>query len=218
MNYPQQPGQWGQQPYGQQPGGQYPPSGPQPGQQPGGHYPPGGPQFQQGMGQQPPGWGQPPMGYGPQQQPKKKTGLIIGAVAGAVVLIGGIVGGIFLFSGGPSAQDVAEDFVAKANAQDFEAANELFCEKEKETNTEELKNLDLSKQPGVPEEMKQVKLNFSLNGPVQENGDKATGSITMKLTNIPEQYASLLPDSAKNMKIDFEMVKENGWKICDTKQ
>jgi Domain of unknown function (DUF4333) len=68
-----------QQPYGQQPYGQ--PSYGQPGF--GG---PGAP-----YGQQNPGFGYP-------QPPKKKTGLIIGSLVGALVLIGGlVVGAIFLF-------------------------------------------------------------------------------------------------------------------------
>lgn len=250
MNYPQQPGQWGQQPGGQQPGGQYPPSGPQPGgqyppsgpqpggqyppsgpqpggqfppsgpqpgAQPGGQYPPSGPQFQQGMGQQPPGWGQPPMGYG-QQPPKKKTGLIVGIAIGAVVLVGGIVGGIFLFAGGASAQSVADDFVSKMNAQDWQGANELICDKEKASTKKELESFDLSKQEGVPEEFKQMKAEFSLNGEVTENGDTASGSIKVKLTNIPPQYESLVPEAAKQGEdIKFNMVNEGGWKVCETK-
>ncbi|MGY1603160.1 DUF4333 domain-containing protein [Geodermatophilus sp. SYSU D00815] len=48
---------------------------------------------------------QPPYGY--QQPPKKKTGLIVSSVIGALVLIGGlVVGALFLF--GPKTLDTAE--------------------------------------------------------------------------------------------------------------
>lgn len=90
------PGRPGHPPQGPPPGyGQQPPQGPPPG------FAPQGP---------PPGYGQyppqgPPPGYGPQgpggpEQPKKKTGLIIGGAIGAVVLIGGIAGIAVWASGG----------------------------------------------------------------------------------------------------------------------
>jgi Domain of unknown function (DUF4333) len=67
----QQP--YGQQPYAQQPYGQR------------GFGGPGAP------------YGQPGPGFG-YQQPKKKTGLIIGSIVGALILIGGaVIGAIFLF-------------------------------------------------------------------------------------------------------------------------
>ena len=72
---------------------------------PAGVQPPYGQQGygQQGYGQQ--GYGAPGAAYGPpgggygyQQPPKKKTGLIVGSIIGAVILIGGlVVGAIFLF-------------------------------------------------------------------------------------------------------------------------
>lgn len=98
--FPGQPGQPGQPPQGPPPGyGQQPQQGPPPGFAPQGPPP--------GYGQQPPqgppsGHGQyppqgPPPGYGPQgpggpEQPKKKTGLIVGGAIGAVVLIAAIGG------------------------------------------------------------------------------------------------------------------------------
>lgn len=122
---PQQPGPYGQQgqpgpygqsgPYGQQPqapqpGYGYPQQTPPP-QQPGYGYP------QQGAPQQPGPYGQQPNPYGQQQpygmpqapQPaggKKKTGLIIGAVA---VVAAVAVGAYFLLSGSGSGGGVADD-------------------------------------------------------------------------------------------------------------
>ncbi|MCO1578720.1 hypothetical protein M8C13_23475 [Crossiella sp. SN42] len=123
----QQPGQqgWGQpqQPGGYpQTGGQPQPGYPQTGQQPGfGQQPPPGygqpdPQ-QQGWGQQPgqpqPGFGQDPYqqnpqfggyqqqgGFGAPPPSGPNKGLIAGiAVAAVVVVVGGIIGGIYAFSG-----------------------------------------------------------------------------------------------------------------------
>ena len=101
------PGQPGQTPQGPPPGyGQQPPQGPPPGhgqrgpgpQGPPPGFAPQGPPPQgppPGYGQQPPQY--PPPGYGPQgpggpEQPKKKTGLIVGGAIGAVVLIAAIGG------------------------------------------------------------------------------------------------------------------------------
>ncbi|MFI6865490.1 DUF4333 domain-containing protein [Nocardia sp. NPDC050406] len=116
----QQQGQWGQQP--QQPGGQqwgqsqpqWPQQGQpgqpgQPGQQDWGQQP-GGQQWgqsqpqwpQQGQPGQTSDWNNPQQSQPwPQpggQQPKKKTGLIIGAVVGAVVVVGAIIGGVFFLT------------------------------------------------------------------------------------------------------------------------
>ncbi|QHY95479.1 hypothetical protein SSPS47_10145 [Streptomyces sp. S4.7] len=110
-----QPGPYGQQPPQGQPGYGYPQQQPQ--GEPGYGYPQQAPQGvpQQGYGQpqQPGPYGQPqqpPYGGAPgfppsQGAPKKKTGLIIGAVVVALVVIGG--GAYFLVGGGSS--DVADD-------------------------------------------------------------------------------------------------------------
>jgi len=98
---PQQPGPYGAPPQGQ-PGYGTPPQGqpgygyPQP-QQPGpyGHQPP-----------TPPYGGQPPYGAQPPQQPKKKTGLIVGASVLALAVIG--TGVWFFASGSGGNGDVAD--------------------------------------------------------------------------------------------------------------
>ncbi|MFJ8494710.1 hypothetical protein ACIRBZ_41195 [Streptomyces sp. NPDC094038] len=119
---PQQPGPYGQQPgpYGRQP---QPPQAPQPGYgygypqqappQPGYGYPPQGvPPQDNPYGQQQP-YGQPPYGqqpYGVPQPPpgggKKKTGLVIGAVA-VVAAIG--VGAYFVLAGSSGAGGIKDD-------------------------------------------------------------------------------------------------------------
>ncbi|MCX4652323.1 hypothetical protein OG249_10485 [Streptomyces microflavus] len=134
--YGGQPPQGQPGPYGQQPGpyGGPPPQGPPQGQ-PGYGYPqqaPPGvpPQGQPGYGTPPPGQpgygypqpqqpgpygqqpptppygGQPPYGAQPPQQPKKKTGLIVGASVLALAVIGA---GVWYFAaGGASNSDVAD--------------------------------------------------------------------------------------------------------------
>ncbi|WP_030345086.1 hypothetical protein [Streptomyces sp. NRRL S-1022] len=107
---PGQPGPYGQQPQAPQPGYGYPQQPPPP-PQPGYGYP------QQGAPQQPAPYGQQPNPYGQQQpygmpqapQPaggKKKTGLILGAVAVVAVVA---VGAYFALSGGSGSSGVADD-------------------------------------------------------------------------------------------------------------
>ncbi|GHD89888.1 hypothetical protein [Streptomyces naganishii] len=124
---PQQPGPYGQPggpgPYGQppqapQPGYGYPQQAPPPQPQPGYGYPqqpPGVPPQAGPYGQQQPPYGQPPYGqqpYGAVPQPpapgggKKKTGLIIGAVAVVAAIA---VGAYFVLSGSGGSGSVADD-------------------------------------------------------------------------------------------------------------
>ncbi|WP_103536095.1 hypothetical protein [Streptomyces sp. SM11] len=90
---PQQPNPYGQPP--QQPQGYGYPQAQQPG--PHGQQPPAPPH-----GQQPPA---PPYGGQLPQQPKKKTGLIIG---GAVVALAVIAGGVYFLTSGGGNSDVAD--------------------------------------------------------------------------------------------------------------
>ncbi|HEV7981036.1 hypothetical protein [Amycolatopsis sp.] len=106
------------QPYGQQP------------QQPYGQQPPYG--QQQPYPQQPYGYGPPP-GY-PQPPKKSKTGLIIGIVIGAVVVLGGGATALILFlsdsgSSGPSGDPAAtaQQYVDAVNARDGAAVRALAC-------------------------------------------------------------------------------------------
>ncbi|MEU1011755.1 hypothetical protein [Streptomyces sp. NPDC005890] len=99
---PGQPGPYGQQPQAPQPGYGYPQQAPPPAQ-PGYGYP------QQGAPQQPTPYGQQPYGMPQAPQPaggKKKTGLIIGAVA---VVAAVAVAAYFALSGGGSSSGVADD-------------------------------------------------------------------------------------------------------------
>ncbi|MFF9348352.1 hypothetical protein [Streptomyces sp. NPDC014734] len=108
---PQQPNPYGQPQQGQ-PGYGYPQQAPPQGVPPQGQPGPyGQPQQPNPYGQQPPAppyGGQPAYGGMPPapEQPKKKTGLIIGGVIVALAVIGG--GVYFLTSGGASNSDVAD--------------------------------------------------------------------------------------------------------------
>ncbi|MEV5712060.1 hypothetical protein [Actinoallomurus sp. NPDC052274] len=124
MSYPYPPNGPGEQPPGDQSGGWGAPP-PQGGYDPSGSgwqhqetmaagVPMGPPQMQPPMGQPPmgpmgpmgqPPMGQPPMGpMGPMGQPpmgppqKKNTGLVVGAIAAAVVVVGGVLGGAYFIA------------------------------------------------------------------------------------------------------------------------
>jgi hypothetical protein len=99
------------------------------------------PQRPYGYGQQPPGYrpqpGYRPPGYGPQgygPPPKRKTGLIIGIVVGAVLLLGGAAVAVILLLGNGGSNSPAGDPAATAqqyvnvvNARDPVALRGLAC-------------------------------------------------------------------------------------------
>jgi hypothetical protein len=115
MSHPQQPNPYGQQPppYPQQPGPYEAPVPQQPQPQPGYGYPQQQPQPGYGYPQQPqPGYGYPQQpgmpGMAPPPPPQGgKTGKTIAIVVGALVLVGAIIVGVVMFTGGGS--DVADD-------------------------------------------------------------------------------------------------------------
>ncbi|MFD9463468.1 hypothetical protein [Streptomyces sp. NPDC060027] len=129
-----QPGPYGQQPQAPQPGYGYPQQAPP--AQPGYGYPPQAPQGAQPptppYGQQPAYGQQPPYGTVPMPpEPsggKKKTGLIIGAVAVVAAIA---VGGYLLFAGNSSGSDVADDGAHKLTTP----AKVLGGEYKKSTNS-----------------------------------------------------------------------------------
>lgn len=220
--YQQQPGQGG---YGPPPG--YPQQGQpgypgQPGPQPGqpgqpGQYPQQGPPPGQ-YGQQGPPPGQYPPGYDPfgGQQPQKKSPLpwILGGV-GALVVIGGVVVVLLmtLGGGGGSPEQVADDFVTAMNDRDVDALLELGCDdnSSREEGQAALDKLDLANQPGMPPEAQQIQVRFE-RGAVTESGDTANAEVAIKLENVPEQLASMMPTG---MSGDLEMKDDGGWCVSD---
>jgi hypothetical protein len=208
---PQQPG-YGQQP--QQPGyGQTPPPGY--GQQP--QQPGYGQQPQQpGYGQTPPpGYGQQP-GYGPggglPPAPKKsKTGLIVGVIAGALVLVVAVVLLVMQpwSSGAPSSSDSPEDVADKllpkmgelldaAYSGDTEAVQGIaedlepfICEDmraELDTMTQELDLDAMMEDTGVEVPPIDIEVDFAYDVTgSSEDGDTATVDYTVSYnTPVPE--------------------------------
>ncbi|MFI6879631.1 hypothetical protein ACIBL6_39940 [Streptomyces sp. NPDC050400] len=118
--YGQQPSPYGQQPYGQQPYGQQPPAA-YPGfpQQPGGQYPAP--------------WGAPP-------PPKKKTGLIIGIVAGVVGVVVVGLGALafigFQVEGGFPDAEYKLTLPKTVSDGEYELASDLSDEKGRELEEE----------------------------------------------------------------------------------
>lgn len=240
------PGQSGWQPGpGQQPGGYPPPAQgfPQGGQQPGYGPPPGGypqhpgqgqPAGQPGYGLPPhglpphglqpygqpdqfhqPGYGQPGGFGGPYGAPPRRNPLPW-ILAGAGVLVIGVVAVLVFTLGGGGAKGTAEAVVAEMNKgadADIDNIRGLTCKKD----LGELDRLKESLDPAagaadVPEEFKDIKAKFTL-GEVTESGDTAQAKITVAYTGVPEELKEFLKDKSDTLK----MVKEEGdWKVCDS--
>ena len=191
MTYPpQQPGQWGQQPYGQPgPYGQQPQPYGQQGQpygqqgqpygQQGQPYPPQGmpgqPYGQQGQApypQQP--YGYPPYGPSPGSSGGKqsKTGLIVGLAIGAVALVGGGIALILVLTGGgDSPRDVAERYVEAMNTRDAEKLYDVLCE---EGRKEADKDLEERGKTLADVTFPELQVDLELVGDPEVHGDTAT--------------------------------------------
>jgi hypothetical protein len=187
-------------PASQQPPGSYPPPGssyppqsgyPPPGAPPPGYPPPGAP---------PPGY--PPAG-GPvpgAPPPKKKTGLIIGIVAAAVVLVlaGCAIGAVVLIRtlGGGSPESAVNDYFSAYRDADFDKAMDATCAIDRE-------NIDESEwreEVGAIEQ-----LEWSIVS-VDESGDEATVRTRVSVTFQGQTDSQTLP---------VPVVKEDGdWRVC----
>jgi hypothetical protein len=226
---PQQPGGFGDQPgYGQQPGhgqqpgggypqqpGGYPQQGPggYPQQQPGGNFPPSGPQPAPGFDQpgqpgQPGPYGQQPPGGFPPPGPQKKSPLPWILVGGGVVVIAVVVILIFTLGGGStgtgSAQGAVNTAVEAFNAKpiDVEKLKTVACD---EPSAEDM--TDLNK--GMPDNI-EFKAEASN---VQENGDKATGTITLAVSG-----AGIPGGASVKLPLNLELQKKDGkWCISGGK-
>jgi hypothetical protein len=217
---PQQPG-----PFGQQPGG-YPQQQPQQpyGQQPAGGfgYPQTGPQQQQPYGQPQPGpFGQQPGAYNPYgqpgfpgQMPKKKSPLpwILGGV-GLVVVVVIVLVAVSLTGGGTSGtpQDAAKSIVAMFNSRDYTGLENATCAKLKSSVDSTVSKFDPAKNPNVPADLKDLKLNLALNGVTSSSDTSAKASVSLHYENVPTKYQKALKDRNGSM----TLAKEDGsWKVC----
>lgn len=212
----QPPGPQG--PYQQYPGQNQPPGGGYPGG-PGG---PGGPGPQPGGGYGPPPG--PPPGvdpYGDSGGKKSKLPWILGGVgllvaAGVAVVLIFVLGGGGASAGSPT--ELADDVVKAMNERDAEGLAEMGCEgssaESKEKVQEGLDQLDLSKNPNIPAQVrdlvKDIKISFT-RGKVQESGETATADIQTKFDNVPAQLEGQIP--APTLKL--QMKDEGGWCATD---
>jgi hypothetical protein len=210
MTYPpQQPGPYGQpDPYGQQPGWQQ------------GGY--GQPQQQPAWGQQQPDWGQQQPGYGgypggPGGMPpqKSKNGLIIGlAIAGVLVVGGGITTVLLLTQDGDdkgstpvaqttdapkgdnaTAQGVVDQVIKAVDNKDKDAATKTLCDPSKPNPAFELEKVPLN-----------VTLKSSLVGEITETKDSARARLNIKVTEEGKSRPSTMPMSLT--------LKNEGGKWC----
>lgn len=230
---PYPPGPYGGQPpgYGQQPGpgqqpGGYPQQGGYPqtgGYPPQGGYPQTGPQPQQPAGGynpygQPAQYGQPtqygyPGAYGPQGPVTRKSRLPWILAGGGVLVIAAVVVLILVLTGGPDTstpRGVAEAVVDAANSKDADKIAGLSCKDYRDKVKEIKKSIDPASAPGVPAELRGVSVHFTLKD-VQENGDKATGTVRVAFGNVPSQAKSQVKDFDGKMALR----KEDGkWTFC----
>jgi hypothetical protein len=106
-------------------------------------------------------------------------------VAVAVVLVIVLTGG----SDTSSPEGVAEAAVSAANDDDIDAIVELTCEGDKEDVE---KQTDLG---AMDPAFKDVKASYELGEVKKDGEDKATAEVTMSLSNVPEEYEEMMPDS-----------------------
>jgi uncharacterized membrane protein YvbJ len=120
---------------------------------------------------------------------------------GGVVVVAVVVVLIIVLTGGGGAsspQDLAESAASAMNDKDLDAVADLTCEGDKE---DVKKNADLG---SVDPAFKDVTVEYTV-GEVKESGDTATADVSLKLGNLPEEYADAMPESINgvlNMKKD----------------
>ena len=188
---------YGQDPYGQQPYGQQPGYGQDPYAQ------------QQPYGQ--PGYEQPAYPQAP--PPKKGKGLLIGIIAGAVVLLlccGGL--GVVLFTGAltssgeknPTAAVTA--YLKALKAGDENGVKDVTCASQRDKD---------NGRGGLEKTLKDdgftlKDLSYTV-GAERKTGDKAQVDARMKFTVEKGGQTTTTPE----VKVVFEVVDESGWKVCD---
>ncbi|GAB3293086.1 Rv0361 family membrane protein [Parasphingorhabdus pacifica] len=190
----------GQPPPPGQPHPGQPPFAPQPGQQApeAAQFPPppdwGGGEFGQNS------WVQEPGGFAAVEPPREKKSRLpwVLGIIGVLVLIGGIGGGVYFFSGGPGeARTVAQNLVDKVNANDFDGLGAHLCQSNRDDLEGELEMLE----PGE----------FELRlGRVSEDGEKASAQLlgSYEMDGVTRQVDQMM---------GLE-VEAGSWKICDLDQ
>ncbi|HEX6077171.1 MAG TPA: hypothetical protein VFZ32_18150 [Micromonosporaceae bacterium] len=196
----QPPGHYGQpggsygDPYGQSPDPYGQPSGPPAGGYggaPAGYGTPGYPP----AGMPPPAFPQPPVPR------KSRTGLIIGIVAGVLVLLlcGG--GALFYLVGGGSTTATVEGFLESAlKDRDLEAAKQYVCAKEVDAMKRDFTY------PG------QTEISVSWSNVRETSNDGANAEVAVAMT-----VKAAVNGQSTEVKRTwvFKLVNESGWKVCD---
>ncbi|MGH3659201.1 MAG: hypothetical protein ACRDUA_21335 [Micromonosporaceae bacterium] len=181
-------------PYGQ-------PSGP-----PGGYGQPGYGQPGYGQpGQGGPGGGMPPAGFPPAAPQKSNTGLIVGLIAGVLVLLVCVGGGFYLFSGfGASPTATVESFMDAAfNDKDLAAAEAYVCEKEVSSMTK-----DYDETFGADG----ASVTASWSNPQVKSEDSSSAEVTLDV-KMSVSYKGQNSDISGTW--TFDLVDESGWKVCE---
>jgi hypothetical protein len=223
----QPPGQY-PDPYNQQPGANEPPYG----QPPTSGQPPQSPG--QPYGQQPPPYGQQPgqppypqqPGYGggppvPPVPPVKKRGKgWIFALIGVFLVLALCCGGGFAVyklasSGGESNPKAAVDtFLDAVKEQDVDAAKEVTCDAERDSvDVTDLSGTgsDATQTAQVREALKNITWTISADNEINSDKHEVTADLL-----IPIEVAGQVNN--RPFPLTFIVVKEGGWKVCDTKR
>ncbi|MFD9740975.1 hypothetical protein [Umezawaea sp. NPDC059074] len=127
-----------------------------------------------------------------------------------VLLVLGGGAAFFLLKGG-SAKAVAESMVSELNKgkdMNVDTLLSLSCK----ADADKIKELPKSVPSNAGEQFKDIKTEFAVTD-VKESGDTATATLTVKFSNVPEEFKSVIKDDSTTMKL----LKEDGdWKVCGT--
>ncbi|GAA2360192.1 hypothetical protein GCM10009854_44000 [Saccharopolyspora halophila] len=140
---------------------------------------------------------------------KKKTGLIVGVAAAAVLVLAAAGVGAYMLFSGPSAQKVAEDYAAVSNQETQDPASvsvddyrSLVCSKAMPQIEQIQKQKEAFLKQAKPQDLDMLKQVHTSVKNVQADGDK--GKVTLEQT-VPGQQAQ---------ELNLNLIKEDGWKLC----
>jgi hypothetical protein len=128
--------------------------------------------------------------------PRNRTPLIVGGIAGVVVVVGVIVTLLLVFMGSRGPADVLDRYLQAAKAGDVATGTDLTCEKYRAAMADARDNPE----PELSWEIHDVHI----------SGDTATVDITL-INSSPNGGTPLRND------LTVHMVKEGGdWKVCES--
>jgi flagellar basal body-associated protein FliL len=140
---------------------------------------------------------------------KKKTGLLVGAIAAGVLVLAAAGVGAYLLFAGPSAQNVAESYAEVTNreTQDPGSVNvgdykPLVCNKVMPQIEQIQKTKEAFLKQAKPQDLEMLKQVKTSVKNVQADGD--TGKVVLEQT-VPGQQPQQL---------NLSLIKEDGWKLC----